>query len=177
MICIKCGINFPNWITIDNKRRNLQHRKFCLSCSPFNRHNTRNIANHKPSYKSPRTCSACQKLYKQKGLLCPACDSLRKRTLSNERAVLYKGGKCILCNYSKCIANLAFHHLDPTKKDFIISDGHSRTFDKIKTELDKCILLCQNCHGELHWNETNTRRQIIKTMLCPESDSNRRSKD
>lgn len=70
-------------------------------------------------------------------------------------AVDYKGGNCSICGYANCIGSLQFHHLDPSEKDFNIShDGHTKSWDKIKTELDKCILVCANCHGELHYCAT-----------------------
>lgn len=66
-------------------------------------------------------------------------------------AVEYKGGKCNSCNYNKCIAALEFHHIDPEQKDFGIGNkGFTKSWDKIKTELDKCILVCANCHREIH---------------------------
>jgi hypothetical protein len=43
-----------------------------------------------------------------------------------------------------------FHHIDPNKKEYSISDLKTYSFDKLKVELDKCILVCRNCHGELH---------------------------
>jgi DNA-binding CsgD family transcriptional regulator len=67
-----------------------------------------------------------------------------------ERAIEYKGGKCEICGYDKCKRSLDFHHRDPNEKDFGI--GHSKVlnWDKIKKELDKCDLVCRNCHGEIH---------------------------
>ncbi len=66
-----------------------------------------------------------------------------------ERMVEYKGGKCQKCNYNKCIGALEFHHLDPEAKEFSLS-GTSISFERAKPELDKCILLCSNCHRETH---------------------------
>lgn len=66
------------------------------------------------------------------------------------QAAEYKGGKCISCGYNKCLAALDFHHLDPTKKDRQISRPLAGTFEKVKLELDKCVLLCANCHREVH---------------------------
>ena len=65
-------------------------------------------------------------------------------------SIEYKGSKCVYCGYNKCIAAMQFHHLDPSQKDFRISSGHSKSWDKVRNELDKCILLCANCHFELH---------------------------
>jgi hypothetical protein len=44
---------------------------------------------------------------------------------------------------------LQFHHLDPTKKDFTIG-GKSWSYERLKQEVDKCILVCANCHIEIH---------------------------
>ncbi len=71
----------------------------------------------------------------------------RQRT--KRKLVEYKGGKCKVCGYSKCMDNLTFHHLDPSKKDFQIS-GTNKAFETLKAETDKCVLLCRNCHGEVH---------------------------
>ena len=56
---------------------------------------------------------------------------------------------------------MVFHHLDPSQKDFGIAGCHSKSFDKIKLELDKCILICQNCHHELHYRENSEKRELI----------------
>lgn len=66
-------------------------------------------------------------------------------------AIDYKGGKCVLCGYNKCIKALEFHHIKSTGKDFSISDkGYTRSWERVKREIDKCILVCANCHRELH---------------------------
>lgn len=63
----------------------------------------------------------------------------------------YMGGKCQICGYNKCSRALTFHHINPKEKSFGISArGFTRSWDKIKKELDKCILLCSNCHMEVH---------------------------
>ena len=71
----------------------------------------------------------------------------RKRT--KMKLVEYKGGKCQLCDYNKSLNALHFHHLNSNEKDFSIS-GKSLSFDKLKSEVDKCILVCSNCHSEIH---------------------------
>ena len=63
----------------------------------------------------------------------------------------FRGGCCERCGYNKCIKALEFHHLDPSKKDFTISNDHFRLKEAIE-ESKKCILLCANCHRELHDN-------------------------
>ena len=73
---------------------------------------------------------------------------LRRKKL-REMALEYKGAKCQNCGYDKCIQALEFHHLDPSIKDFSLS-GVTKSWKNLKIELDKCILLCANCHREIH---------------------------
>ena len=66
------------------------------------------------------------------------------------KCIEYKGGKCIICEYNKYYGSLEFHHLDPKEKEYTISHLRSNGFnDKVRQELDKCILLCSNCHKEV----------------------------
>lgn len=65
-----------------------------------------------------------------------------------------RGGKCVRCGYDKCLKALEFHHIDPTKKDFTISNDHFKLLDAIE-ESKKCILICSNCHKEFHDNLWN----------------------
>ncbi len=77
----------------------------------------------------------------------------KRRRKIRELAVEYKGGKCFYCGYSKYIGAFDFHHLKNNGKDFGISDkGYTRSWSRVKQELDKCILVCANCHRELHGN-------------------------
>jgi hypothetical protein len=88
------------------------------------------------------------------------CTKCRNANVSNRRdklklmAIEYKGGECQKCGYNKCNRALAFHHLDPTQKDFgLAKSGLTRSWEKMKEELDKCILVCHNCHAEIHDEE------------------------
>ena len=75
----------------------------------------------------------------------------KRRHKIRKKAIEYKGGKCSNCNYDKCHQALEFHHLDPLEKDFSF-DGNTRSWEKVKKEIEKCILLCANCHREIHNN-------------------------
>lgn len=76
---------------------------------------------------------------------------VKRRHKIKELSIEYKGGCCERCGYNKYIGALEFHHLDPNEKDFNLSKkGHCRSWEKVKIELDKCILLCANCHREIH---------------------------
>lgn len=65
----------------------------------------------------------------------------------------YKGGKCEKCGYCRNISALDFHHTNPSEKSFQLDARHlsNTTIDKLKHELDKCVLLCANCHREIHY--------------------------
>lgn len=73
------------------------------------------------------------------------------RRAQKEKAVEYKGGCCQVCGYNKYVGALQFHHLDPNEKDFHLAEGGAtRSWEKVKDELDKCVCLCSNCHAEVH---------------------------
>jgi hypothetical protein len=76
--------------------------------------------------------------------------SKRRKSL-REQAIRYKGGKCQLCGYNQCVQALEFHHIDGKEKDFGLSaSGLTRSWERIKNELDKTVMLCANCHREVH---------------------------
>ena len=77
---------------------------------------------------------------------------IRARLLKH-KLIEYKGGKCEKCGYNKCEGALQFHHLNPTEKDFTISSKNLGLTDiqEFYNEVDKCILVCANCHAEIHW--------------------------
>ena len=68
------------------------------------------------------------------------------------KLVKLRGSKCELCGYDKSLSALDFHHVDPSQKEFTISRGyyHSEAKEKILKEAKKCVLLCSNCHHEVH---------------------------
>jgi 5-methylcytosine-specific restriction endonuclease McrA len=78
-------------------------------------------------------------------------EAVRKRRRKiKEMAIAYKGGECQICTYSRFQGALDLHHLNPKEKSFGIADkGYTRSWERVQIELDKCILLCANCHREL----------------------------
>lgn len=71
-------------------------------------------------------------------------------------AIIYKGGLCVDCGISYPTAPYVifdFHHLDPTEKDVDWGKLRLRSWDKVTHELDKCVLLCSNCHRIRHHSE------------------------
>jgi len=75
----------------------------------------------------------------------------KRRKKIRQMAVEYKGGACEKCGYNRCIEALEFHHNNSSDKDFSISEkGYTRSWAKVEEELDKCMILCANCHRETH---------------------------
>lgn len=79
-----------------------------------------------------------------------------------ERLVEYKGGKCEICGYNKCITALEFHHLNPKEKEFGIGNNDILSFERNKQEADKCILVCANCHREIHYREALLKQKEVE---------------
>ncbi len=74
-----------------------------------------------------------------------------RRKKLRQMAVEHKGGKCELCGYDRCIDAFEFHHNDSSKKNFGISEkGYTRSWKEVVEELENCMLVCANCHRELH---------------------------
>lgn len=82
---------------------------------------------------------------------CSVCNSERvmaRQKALKEKAISLKGGRCEFCGYNKCIAALEFHHLDPEKKES--HPNKITSWSKLEKEIEGCILLCSNCHREVH---------------------------
>jgi len=58
-----------------------------------------------------------------------------------------KSGGCAICGYKKCLSALAFHHVGGSKVDKVSS---LQSISAVRNEIDKCVLLCANCHAEVH---------------------------
>ncbi len=63
-----------------------------------------------------------------------------------------RGGKCEVCGYDKNIAALEFHHINPDEKEFQLDMRHlsNTSLERLQNEVNKCQLLCANCHREAH---------------------------
>jgi 5-methylcytosine-specific restriction endonuclease McrA len=78
---------------------------------------------------------------------------LRNLNLRRERKkhfVRLLGGKCNICGYDKCIGALEFHHQNQAQKDLEPAIVMRRSITNAEAEIRKCILLCANCHREVH---------------------------
>jgi len=111
------------------------------------------------------------------------CQSQTQRWIERKiRAINLFGGKCQKCGYCKNYSALEFHHLDPKIKEASWNKLRLKSWDKIVKELKKCILVCSNCHSEIHNPEAFLKDQykikvqldsnkLQPTGICPECNS------
>lgn len=126
-------------------------------------------------------CRVCNKKFKYKRgtgtskELCSNCRQSYRKKILKHRAILYKGGKCQICGYNKSEHSLVFHHLDPKEKEFGIAKKYNISWDRIKIELDKCLLLCANCHGEIHAQDEIPLSKF-QEVIIPQEDRLKQAK-
>jgi len=97
--------------------------------------------------------------YKERAKYLIKAVSERRRRL-RQTVVDYKGGKCQICGYDKYVGSFDLHHKGDSPKEFGLSSrGLTRSWSKIKKESDKCILLCANCHREVHAGVTQLPKE------------------
>lgn len=109
-------------------------QKQCPKCKQV-----KNLDAFYQSFKSSSYCKECISNY-----------NTINRQIVKQQSIDYLGGKCSKCGYNKCIAALEFHHINPNEKDIDYANYKWTFSDKLKSELDKCVLLCANCHREEH---------------------------
>jgi len=70
----------------------------------------------------------------------------RNKTIVQEAKL---ANPCLFCKEAEPIA-LAFHHVDPTQKDFELSNARGMSSQRVINEIAKCVVLCHNCHAKVH---------------------------
>lgn len=168
--CKKCHKQFKTWAKIEGVNKCLGKRRYCLECSPWGQKNSIKLDKYliinDIVHKKCATCKEFlpKSLYHKGPRInnkeymqgsCKICHNSRtkqKAQKAKSKAILYKGNKCNACKMAYPQACYDFHHLDPTQKDFKLSDSKVKNmcWAKIALELDKCVLLCANCHRLEH---------------------------
>jgi hypothetical protein len=143
--CTICSKKIPYRIFINGQQKILRNRTQCLECLPFNSIKLNSSSKeHKIFYVSEWRRNAKLELIK------------------------YKGGRCSICGYDKPIPNsYSFHHRDENTKSFNISAINIKSIKRLKQEADKCDLLCQNCHAEIHAKQFAVQRENTIKKLFP----------
>lgn len=118
--------------------------KTCTTCKTAKSLDSFNNDARRSSGKNPQ-CRQCQNDAKKK-----------KRATNKLKAVNYLGGKCKRCDIkSNCLDIYDFHHRDPNQKEESLNRLVNTDWDAIVKELEKCDLLCSNCHKITHWELRN----------------------
>lgn len=140
----KVGVRLSQQEMLERQRMAAQGLHWCASCKEFRPADEFN--NHKNGrFGKHHYCKVCHGVKRDK--------NKQKQTINrrNRYLVTYyiglAGGKCHKCSYCEFIAALDFHHVNRSEKQYnptyvIISNNH----DLAMAELDKCVLLCANCH-------------------------------
>ena len=107
-----------------------------------------------------RTCGkeGKENFYSSAKYQCKTCWNKRTIKTGQEKVSALKieyGGKCTQCGYDRCLDALEFHHIDPLEKEFHLGERRGISIDLLRKELDKCILVCRNCHTEIHYKMKN----------------------
>lgn len=152
--CKNCGNHFPNRLWVNERLIHLASRKYCLTCSPFGKHNTRKIERGVPPAGTPvqKACVICGDSFvtKNRASRCGSCRKNRRVEFNRKNAYDILGRTCQICGYGRCLKSLSFHHVDPSAKKFNLSAGWHLGWPQIFTELYKCVHVCHNCHEEIH---------------------------
>ena len=98
--------------------------------------------------------------------------SRRKRAWKSKKYYVYLlGGCCAKCGYSQYMCSLEFHHIDPQKKIKRISKCLLSKY-KVRSEVDKCVLLCSNCHRAFesgYWTATFEKSNQLGWIIKKDS--------
>jgi hypothetical protein len=142
-ICEACGLSFPRKVMVDGKLRSLYRRRFCLTCSPFGAHNT--------SKTPPRNSTDKERLEsRRRKRNAKSYRSLKQRRRRRKADLVASwGGRCLDCGYAGAPAVFEFHHRDPATKSFTLGE-FSGALEPLLREVEKCDLLCANCHRIRH---------------------------
>lgn len=124
---------------------NAYHRKY------YHEHREKMLLRNKEKYLRRKSL---QDEYTREWYRNHAEKNVLKKHLRKEKMVMYKGGKCSICGIEYNGENGAifdFHHINPEEKEYRPSTSSSiADWERVKKELDKCILVCSNCHRLIH---------------------------
>ena len=123
-------------------KSNDPNEKWCPQCAsflPLTDFYIRKDKNRKTDSEPTGWCKKC------------CCQTSHMRQKENKQmGIEYKGGKCCICGYNKYHGALEFHHLSPEHKDPKFARLKTAAWETLRKEIDKCVLLCSNCHREVH---------------------------
>jgi hypothetical protein len=152
---------------INDQEVHLGKRKYCLICSPYKSGNRQKIhlKSIEENLKTHKFCPRCLNikpisdfyLRRRKPtdtssycINCTSDEAKERQKALKIAAIEYKGGKCKICQLIDDPCVYDFHHRDPQQKEYGFGTKSHGTLEMHKAELDKCDLLCSNCHRKIH---------------------------
>lgn len=120
---------------LENRGDCPKNHQWCYSCKSFKK----NKEYSPTSFKNHRPCRECSNKY-----------DIERTRIFKKKAIEYLGGKCKRCNFVGHFASYDFHHLDPKTKEMNWNKMRKKSWNNLLPELNKCILLCSNCHQIIH---------------------------
>lgn len=161
-----CGSRIPFSLVIDGKRRVFANRSKCLACQPFN--TSVYVQKADPIRRRVKRAEHARRKYKSEVELTGVNPVSQKRKSRKQEIVDRLGGSCLECGYSKCLRNLVFHHI--SDKLFALQERSFQfSWSKLLPEIRKCVLLCHNCHGEVHDGLVNVDHHLEKVQKTVDS--------
>ena len=167
-VCGICGLDKPKSEYATRKDKgHIYLKPYCKPCNmEYNRNLKRKQAAEKLANKPTLYCEVCSNVLPvgRKVYCSQKCRSKRQSnaTYKNQQArgklrkiamIEKMGGKCSMCGYSKCLGAMEFHHVDPSTKEFGLDARRfsNTSQERLDIEAAKCIIVCSNCHAEIHW--------------------------
>jgi hypothetical protein len=141
--CRTCGAKFSTRLTLDGVLHHLPSRRRCYGCFPFgaSRADTPEIRHQKALDK--------QRAWVKRRRAEDGIDPFKAKGLDRKRVIIGLVGGCQLCGYCKCLKAICFHHMhDKTRSLTLREFQHAPSL--LRDELRKCVVLCHNCHSEVH---------------------------
>jgi hypothetical protein len=158
-VCCRCKIEKPLEEFTKNRNMKYGYDTICLICNRIrankwdNENPGKNAKRHREWYKKNR-------------------EYVKEVTINHQKEIRnfiekYKENKsCSICGYNKWGKALHLHHKDRNTKKFGIANATNLgvSIETLKEEIDKCIILCSNCHTELHYLENKKQKEISKKI-------------
>jgi hypothetical protein len=152
-ICKRCGKKKP----LTEFYCKTQRKSFCKQCLK------ENASKRQKRYVEEGRCIQCGRPAKTNLKRCEQClikkrdKTKRTREKLKEKAIKYLGNCCEICGQQHdCFDIYDFHHIGCGIKEFEIGERLGKSeigWGRLQKELDKCLLLCANCHRWIHWLE------------------------